>query len=173
VQLVLCDVEADVVAAWAAAFRGCAGVEWHCGDLLSCDIDAVVSPANSQGIMDGGFDRDLIERFGQRLEDRVRELISFRPGEELEVGQAIVVPTNDAKITRVVVAPTMRMPGRVAGTNHAYLATWAALKRASEAQPPIARLGISGMGTGVGEMPPAECAEQMLRAWTEVLGPSL
>jgi hypothetical protein len=33
--------------------------EWHNGNPLAFNIDAVVSPANTAGIMNGGFDASL------------------------------------------------------------------------------------------------------------------
>jgi O-acetyl-ADP-ribose deacetylase (regulator of RNase III) len=43
------------------------------GDPLAFDIDAVVSPANTAGIMNGGYDAILRNYFGISLEYRVRE----------------------------------------------------------------------------------------------------
>lgn len=170
-KLALWDIDAAVVDAWSARFAGDPRVSFGCGDLLAAEIDAVVSPANSFGFMDGGIDRVLRDFLGAHVESRVRELIAMRTEGELPVGQAMVVSTGHTKITRLVVAPTMRHPMRVAGTNHAYLATWAALKRASEVgAPPIACLGFPGMATGIGKMDPEESAEQMLKAYRQVMG---
>jgi O-acetyl-ADP-ribose deacetylase (regulator of RNase III) len=170
-KLALWDTDPAVVQAWSKHFAKLPQVSFGCGDLLEAEVDAVVSPANSAGFMDSGIDRHYRDFFGAKLEYRVRELIALRPDGELPVGQAMVVSTGHPRITRLVVAPTMRLPMRVAGTNHAYLATWAALKRASEVRdPPIACLGLPGMATGVGEMDPDEAAEQMLQAYQQIVG---
>lgn len=47
---------------------------------------------------------------------------------ELLVGQALVMPTNSARLRYVVVAPTMRVPTDVSDTVNAYLAMRAILR---------------------------------------------
>ena len=55
------------------------------GDPLAFEIDAVVSPANTAGIMNGGDDAHLRNYFGVTLEYRVRESLKALP---LAVGKA-------------------------------------------------------------------------------------
>ncbi len=55
-RISLCDRNPDVARALAAAFLDVGGVEVMEGDLLGLDCDALVSPANSFGYMDGGID---------------------------------------------------------------------------------------------------------------------
>ena len=43
------------------------------GDPLAFDIDAVVSPANTKGIMNGGYDAVLRRYFGLAIEYSVRQ----------------------------------------------------------------------------------------------------
>jgi O-acetyl-ADP-ribose deacetylase (regulator of RNase III) len=170
-RIALWDTNPEIVSAWARQFGPHKNVTFGCGDLLHARVDAVVSPANSFGFMDGGIDLAYRSFFGARVERRLRELIAMRPERELPVGQALVIPTGHPRITRLVVAPTMRMPMRIAGTNQAYLASWAAFKRASEVRdPPIETLGMPGMGTGIGAMDPEECSQQMEQAYVEVFG---
>lgn len=76
VQLILRDRQAGVVAAWTKAFEGVVGVRCTVGDIFAADADAVVSPANSFGFMDGGIDLAYSERFGWGLQARLQRHIA-------------------------------------------------------------------------------------------------
>lgn len=167
-RLVLRDLNPEVVAGWLAELGGYRSVSIGAGDLLRERLDAGVSPANSYGYMDGGIDKAYRGRFGLAIERRVREAIERRGG-ELAVGEALIVPTGDGWIPRLVVAPTMRTPRPLAGAEPVYLATRAALTCAREATDPvIERLGIPGMGTGVGRLDPFASAAAIRRAVDEL-----
>lgn len=56
--------------AWAKHFGQQVNVTIMEGDICNMSCDAVVSPANSFGFMDGGLDLALSERFGWGLQDR-------------------------------------------------------------------------------------------------------
>ena len=163
--------------AWRAAFDDAVGVEVTQGDIFGPDVlaqrpDALVSPANSFGYMDGGIDLVYVERFGWALEDRVRAAIREGWGGELPVGCALIVPTEATPLPWLICAPTMRVPMKVVDTVHAYLALRAAL-RAVEAhntahpEAPIRSILCPGLGTGVGQLPPQAAARQMRAAWDE------
>ena len=92
-----------------------------------------------------------------------------RYGGELPVGEAILVPTGHKKISRMIVAPTMKTPRNITGTDNVFLATRAALLCSLEAGPPLEGVGFPGMGTGIGAMDPFEAAGQMCRAFVEVV----
>lgn len=74
------------------------------------ECDAIVSPANSYGFMDGGIDAVYVEHFGEIIQTRVRESILYDHHGELLVGQATIVETDDRKIPFLIAAPTMRVP---------------------------------------------------------------
>jgi len=171
--LVLYDHNPDIVFAWTQVLSDYEGVIFGAGDLLRARVDAVVSPANSFGYMDGGIDLAYRNFFGLGIQRRVQAVIGQRFGGEIPVGQAFIVPTDHKKIPRLVVAPTMKTPQNIQGTDNVYRATRAALECSIQAEPPIERLGIPGMGTGIGKMDPFESAQQMLRAYVEVLKPKL
>lgn len=59
----------------------------------------------------------------------------------MPVGAAALVATGHPRITRLVVAPTMETPRPITGTDHAYVATRAALACARDAGT-IACLGL-------------------------------
>jgi O-acetyl-ADP-ribose deacetylase (regulator of RNase III) len=169
--LVLRDTDPHVVLAFTQVFGGHDGVSVGSGDLLAAGVDAIVSPANSFGRMDGGIDLHYRNQLGLGLERLLRELIARRyENGELPVGEAIVVPTKHGSIKRMIAAPTMRTPQNIRGTDNVRRATLAALRMAAGVrEPAIARLGMPGMGTGVGRMDPFDAAEQMFDGWQQWL----
>lgn len=170
-QLVLRDTNPHVVLAWTQVFGGAEDVTFGVGDLLRAGVDAVVSPANSFGYMDGGIDLHYRHHFGLKIEARVQAKINRDHGGELPVGEAFVVPTGDSAIRRLVVAPTMYTPRNIQNTDNVERAMLAALRAAAAIDnPPIARLGTPGMGTGVGRLHPEDAAEQMFAAWSRWRG---
>jgi len=55
-KILLVDKRRPLCDAWSQAFQKFPNVEVVEGDFFSWDADAMVSPANSFGIMDGGLD---------------------------------------------------------------------------------------------------------------------
>jgi hypothetical protein len=66
--------------------------------ILDRPVDAVVSPANSFGFMDGGVDWAYLQFFGMELQTRVQMVIRLQKFQELLVGSAVVVPTYHESI---------------------------------------------------------------------------
>ena len=181
------DLKRPLVDAWNREFAGIASVRVSCGDIFSTkpghidagdpiDVkaDAVVSPANSFGFMDGGIDAVYTYQLGEGVQQRLRALIERDFGGELPVGTAVIVPTMNGDIPWCISAPTMRIPQDVANTVNAYLAFRAALRAVlahNESGPPRIRSVLCpGLGTAVGRMPVARCARQMRSAWDRLLG---
>jgi O-acetyl-ADP-ribose deacetylase (regulator of RNase III) len=125
--------------------------------ILEDRCDALVSPANSFGFMDGGIDLAYLRHFGTELESRVQAKIRTDFHGELPV---------------VVVAPTMRIPDRIGNTPKVYLAFRAALL-AVLAHNASASIAIQSLrspvpGTGVGAIPLTRAARQMHAAYVSV-----
>jgi O-acetyl-ADP-ribose deacetylase (regulator of RNase III) len=169
------DRTPELVLGWRQAFRDRAAVVVERGDYFGRPTDAMVSPANSFGIMDGGLDLAIRDALGMQVEARVRRMIRERHHGELPVGWAEVVETGDSRWPYLICAPTMRIPEDVSGTPNAYLAFRAvmlAIRRHNAAGAPrIASVVCSGLGTGVGRTPPRRCAAQMRVAYDQTTGP--
>lgn len=58
-ELILTSVSDDLAAAWRRFCAGYPMVRFHDGSILDVSCDAIVSPANSFGFMDGGRRRRL------------------------------------------------------------------------------------------------------------------
>lgn len=172
VTLHLVDFELALVQAWEEVFWDCQRVTAAQGNILSARGDALVSPANSFGYMDGGLDLAITEKFGWGLEARVRQRLLEEHDGELPVGQAIVVETEDEETPWLVSAPTMRVPMRVDQTANAYLALRAVLRAVrghnASGGARIERIVCPGLGTGNGAMPAHRCAWQMREAWEAI-----
>src|SRR5437879_3477474 len=122
------DRNEGLTAAWAKHFHGVEEVEISTGDIFGVEADAIVSPANSFGFMDGGIDLAYSEFFGWDLQERLQVLLRAEYDGELPVGQAVIVETHHATIRYLVSAPTMRVPMPVSDTANSYLAFRAALQ---------------------------------------------
>jgi len=109
-KIVLAAVEESLANAWERFCGDVDGVSVHRGSILDVDCDAVVSPANSFGFMDGGIDALYLDYFGPDIQTRVRRQIYDRHHGELVVGTAAIVETGDARIPYLIAAPTMRVP---------------------------------------------------------------
>src|SRR5437899_8599447 len=92
-KIVLAAVENDLTDAWQRHCGDLPDVTIHRGSILDLSVDAVVSPANSFGFMDGGIDHRYSHHFGWEVQDRLQELIRTRHHGELLVGAAEIVET--------------------------------------------------------------------------------
>jgi len=162
-EVVLCDTNLAIVRAWRQAFKGLEVSVESC-DFFDVEVDAYVSPANSYGYMDGGFDRALRYRLPS-----VQQFVQQATGGYLPVGAAVVIATQDPYVPFLISAPTMVTPCDVSMTDNAYLATKAALQVALE-HGEIGSVAFPGMATGIGAMDPGAAANQMARAFLEILG---
>jgi O-acetyl-ADP-ribose deacetylase (regulator of RNase III) len=177
--LVLVAVDAPMARAWRALAEGRAGLAVHEGSITDVDADAVVSPANSLGIMGGGIDA-VYARWFPGIPDRVRAASGADRGGELPVGEAVIVPTGVERPAWLVSAPTMRRPGErlpsdggaARAAAGAVLRLWrdGSLPDGTRVRDTVRTIALPGLGTGVGGLSPEVCAAQVGAAWDEVLG---
>lgn len=170
-KLILCDTQPELVNEWKKLFDNFDDVTISQGSIFlhSSDIDALVSPANSFGFMDGGFDYIISETLGWGVQKRLQTLLKEHPyNGELLVGQAVAIPTDTPDlIPYVISAPTMRVPMRLSrDTVNVYLAM-KALLYCADAHPHINSVAVTGLGTGAGRVPSDICALQMFKAYTD------
>lgn len=163
------DRNGAVVSAWQRHFARLPDVHVSQGDIFDLRADAILSPANSFGFMDGGIDLAYTQRFGWQLQERLQDELRQHHLGELPVGQALVIETYDPEIPYLICAPTMRVPSRVDDTVNAYLAFRAALLavREFQGQHPGAITSVlsPGLCTAIGDMPGDRSAQQMAAAY--------
>ncbi len=169
-KIILSGLETKLLDAWRHFLGQEENVTIIEEDITKLECDAVVSPANSFGFMDGGLDYALSERFGWDLEKKLQKIIKELPEGELLVGQALVLETGDSKIPFLISAPTMRIPTNfnIDTSINAYLAMKAILIKAN-GDNRISSVAIPGLCTGVGRMQPIISARQMFQAYKEII----
>jgi len=180
-NIVLTAMEKELAEAWQRFCGDLPNVAIHEGNILDVQCDAVVSPANSFGFMDGGIDHLYSRHFGWNVQKRLQEIIRQHHHGELLIGAADVVFTDNGAIPFVIAAPTMRVPMILKDTVNPYLAARAVLlliKHGTFRDGPFATQQISsviktvafpGLGTGVGTVGPYVCARQVRAAIEEVV----
>ena len=163
------DTNRAVVEAWRQHFASWPEVVVSEGDIFDEAADALVSPANSFGFMDGGIDLAYSLRFGWSLQDRLQAVLRAEHDGELPIGQAVIVETGDARYPLLVSAPTMRVPMDVSQTVNAFLAFRAVIRCVQDynrtGRGPIESILSPGLATAVGGMHPQTCARQMAYAY--------
>ena len=80
-RILLVDHHRPLCDAWRRCFDDMEGVEVRQADYFAEPADAMVSPANSFGVMDGGLDRAIRDALGFEVQDRVQAVIvAFESG---------------------------------------------------------------------------------------------
>jgi O-acetyl-ADP-ribose deacetylase (regulator of RNase III) len=123
-------------------------------DISDMAVDAIVSPANSLGIMGGGVAAVLSRKGGPTIQ---REAMSLAP---IAVGAAVVTNAGTLWAKNIIHAPTMEEPGLKVSVENVRRATRAALLAAS--QRGFVVIALPGLGTGLGGADPADAARAMV-----------
>lgn len=166
-KIQLIDKNKEMCEQWKLQFNDCNDIIIHNGDFFSLQTDCVVSPANSFGFMDGALDLAISKKLGWQVQNKLQKQIQEKYFGELLVGQAELIETDFNEIPFCISAPTMRVPLILKDTVNIYLASkaiFALLKKESR----IKTVTISGLGTGVGQVPYDVCAKQMKQAYNDI-----
>lgn len=122
----------------------------------------LVTPGNSFGFMDGGFDQVILDRWGIGVQTKVRESIDRWHGGFLPVGQTVTCPLPGSRF--LIYAPTMESPRSIRYTPNVYWAMRAAALRVATNRHLMADGEYAvcpGLGTLTGKLTPAAAAMQM------------
>ena len=176
-KLYLIDSKPELCDKWRQVFSSYPEVEVLTGDYFQQSADAIVSPANSFGIMDGGLDLAIRNELGFQVETDIQKIILNKYHGEMPIGCAEIINTNHGRWSYMISAPTMRIPENVAFTLNAYIAFRAILIAINSfneknSELPIKSLVCSGLGTGIGSMEPTKCAAQMRAAYKLIKEPA-
>lgn len=179
-RIILTSMEQPLLLAWQRYCGDLENVAVHHGSILEVACDAVVSPANSFGFMDGGIDLLYSRHFGSQVQERLQESIKEHHHGELLVGAAEIVETGVEEIPFVIAAPTMRVPMILDRSVSPYLAARATLiliahgefhagsRKGTPVRDSVTTVAFPGLGTGVGQLPPDVCARQVRAAILDV-----
>lgn len=127
-------------------------------------VDAIVSPANSFGFMNGGIDQVYSEIFND-IEKNVRDKIKMldivnNDGQcYLPVCSAITVKTNNSKCPLLICNPTMYMPGSEVNNNNIFYC-FISLIYLSKRNPNMV-IACPGLGTGIGMVSAKSAIDQI------------
>lgn len=169
-KILLCAINKDLIGSWKKYFSNEKQVEILEEDITGMTCDAIVSPANSFGFMDGGLDYALSVKFGWDLQERLQNMIKAMPEGEILVGKALLIETNHPEVPYLISAPTMRIPTNfhIPNSINAYLAMKAILICA-QSHNGIKSVAVPGLCTGTGRMPADTAAFQMYMAYREII----
>ena len=112
------------------------------GDITQLTVDAIVSPSNSLGIMQGGVAGQIREAGGQEIEDEIRQ------SAPIAVGAAVVTGAGQLFCKNVIHVPTMEEPGQKVGVENVRRATRAALLAAARNGHETIAFPVIGAGAG-------------------------
>ncbi len=175
-KIILSAVEKELYNAWKTFCENLPNVEIYHGSILDLSVDAVVSPANSFGFMDGGIDLLYSHHFGWQVQERLQKLIREKHHGELLIGHAEIVETDNLQIPFVISAPTMRVPMILKDTINPYLAARAVfllikhgtffdgVYKGEPINKFVQSVAFTGLATGVGRVGFNTCARQMQKA---------
>ncbi len=130
-------------------------VEFLKGDLTEADVDAVVNAANTQLQLGAGVAGAIRRKGGPTIQ---QECDRIGP---VALGEAAVTGGGNLKARFVIHAAGMHLGGGVTARS-CEDATLNSLRRAEEKQ--LSSIAFPAIGTGVGGLDMARCAEIMLRA---------
>lgn len=180
-KVILTAREDNLFNAWQRFCGDLDNVYLHQGSILDVDCDAVVSPANSFGFMDGGIDLIYSYHFGWQVQERLQKIIKSKHHGELLVGSAEIVETDNMKIPYLISAPTMRVSQILKDSVNPYLAARSVfllikygrfdsgILKGEKIADAVQKVAFPGLGTGVGKIDFNTCAKQVRQAIEEVI----
>lgn len=169
-KLMLRDVNQDVCDMLDRYFIAESSVDVKNQSIFDERADAIVSPANSFGFMDGGIDYLYLKHFGEHLQGNVQDAIKDLYDGEVLVGQAFVVETGASDFPYMIVAPTMRVPEVIKDATAIRLAMKAAMKLALDQG--FKKVACPGLGMGSGFVKPPVGASAMWNGYNDAIRPS-
>lgn len=170
-KLILCDTNKVLCQQWNKYFCKIKDVTIVNDTFTNLqEFDCIVSPANSFGLMDGGFDLALINYFGYVLMQNIQKQIIADYAGEQPVGTSIIVETGNKKHPYCAHTPTMRVPQVIKGYDTVYNAMRAMLLAVSKHKD-ITSVLCPGLGTATGQVPIEIAAKQMYLAYENIANP--
>ena len=167
-EIILLDNKKEMCQAWRKYFSEFSDVKIICEYLEFADLDDVdcyVSPANSYGLMDGGYDKALTMLFGNKLQQRVQDYIINNLYGEQQVGSSIIVDIPGEK-KKLIHTPTMRVPARINDPEVIYTSMRSTLICALKNN--VGKIVIPAFGGATGRLLPDVIAEEMFKAYIQV-----
>ena len=172
-KIYLLDRKPEQVKFWKLYFADVRGVSTVCADFADFmeshpDIDCVVSPANSHGLMDGGYDAAITDYFGTELIPAVQAYIREHYACEQPVGTSFIISIPGTS-KRLIHTPTMRVPSIIREPLVVYQCMRTTLLCAREND--VKSILIPAFGGSCGRVPPLKLALLMRAAYDQLANP--
>ncbi len=132
--------------------------------ITTTPVQCVVSPGNSFGLMDGGYDAAITSWYGKQLMYRVQQYIKDNFAGEQTVGTSFAIDTKiDCQL--LIHTPTMRVPKRLRDASVIYQCMRSTLLEAKKCE--VQSILIPAFGAGTGEIEIHTAAVLMKRAYED------
>lgn len=137
--------------------------------IKNTKVQCVVSPANSFGIMDGGYDLALTKWYGKQLQERVQKYITENYYGEQPVASSFIIDAGKEG-QYLIHTPTMRTPEKIIDTRVIYQSMRTTLMIAKQNK--IESILIPMFGGFTGCVNPQVVAEMMYQGYNQIMNPS-
>ena len=157
---------------WEKFFKNISNIHIHNIDLhtflnQNSNIEAIVSPANSFGLMDGGYDKVIVDYYGLSIVQKVKQYILKNYFGEQPVGTAFTVPINETQF--LIHSPTMRLPEVIGDSRVVYSCMRSTLIECMKNN--INSVVIPAFGGCTGQVDKRELANMMRLAYEQLINP--
>ena len=129
------------------------------------DIECIVSPANSFGMMNGGYDKAITDYFSRTVERRVQAFIKRNYFGEQPLGTSIMVDIPGSTI-KLIHTPTMRLPSPIKDPLIIYQCMRVTMIMAIKNN--IHSIVIPAFGGATGKVPPSVVAKYMKEGYKQI-----
>lgn len=181
-KIYLLDINPKMTDAWLKLFKDEPDVEIVNEDFKffmdnHTEVDGIVSPANSFGLMDGGYDRAITEYFGKRLMENVQLHILYTWKGEQPVGICMPIAMLDRKMQKgsketyafLLHTPTMTAPEAILDTRVIYHCMRTTLIEAKLLK--LDYVVIPAFGGATGQVDYDTIAKMMYLGYKQVMNP--
>ncbi len=171
-QMYLLDINEKITDIWKQYFDGVSNIRVVNDSfehfMNETQVECVVAPANSYGLMDGGYDRAISEWFGEGLMIKVQQYILDHYKGEQPIGSSFIIETgrNDIKLIHT---PTMRIPSRIQNPIIIYQCMRTTLMLAIDND--IKSIVIPAFGGLCGGVPANTVCKMMWEGYRQIMNP--
>lgn len=175
-NLILCDANPEMRAAWSLAFKDIENVSVETEWPTAYQIDVLVVPGTVNGFLDRGVGLACSLFFGWDLQRRTKmEMLAHDELGRCKIGKAVLVRTMDERMPYCAYAPIVEDYKTNKSDGVAFKAFKAALLSIRYSnffgKGRFNTILAPAMEGFYGADNPMECARQMARAWVEVFHP--
>lgn len=168
-KIYLLDINKEMTDTWKKFFKDVPNIEIYNTDFATFmnshkNIEGIVSPGNSFGLMDGGYDKAIIDYLGPNAQTNVLTMLNLIYYGEQPVGTCLAVPFWKYTILHT---PTMRTPGKILDRTVIYSCMRSVLLTCIKAN--IKSVVIPAFGGCTGRVDKREIANMMRLAYEQLI----